>query len=201
MSGALFALRLPGVLLKAQRWARETVARSRPDARPIGDLGIPHLDRHFDHELLSSVRLIACDHVPTPPYEQWGLPASAVGHLTIVEPAGITLGAMVFVRSGLERDESLVFHELVHSIQWRSLGSRPFLTLYGLCLLRFGYDDHPLERIAYALQSRFDAGQLGDVAIRPLVERALQEDVTAFQRQSILNRIALAAARLSDRGG
>ena len=53
------------------------------------------------------------------------------------------------------RYESLHFHELVHVIQWRLLGSEKFLALYADGLERFGYRKSPLEVMAFGLQHRF----------------------------------------------
>jgi hypothetical protein len=52
-------------------------------------------------------------------------------------------------------DEELYFHELIHVIQWRLLGPERFLRLYADGLEKFGYQDSPLEKMAYHTQNEF----------------------------------------------
>lgn len=51
--------------------------------------------------------------------------------------AGITLGPLVIVRRGRERDELLLRHELVHVAQWRRHGVVGFLARYLGAYLRW----------------------------------------------------------------
>jgi hypothetical protein len=44
--------------------------------------------------------------------------------------AAMTLGRLVLVRRGHERDRALLAHELVHVRQWRELGASRFLFRY-----------------------------------------------------------------------
>lgn len=199
MRGAGLALRLPALLVRAHAWQDRQRLEHATASRSVAELGLPRLAEHFASTLLDAARVIAVEQVPTPPLEQWGLPGDVADAKTISDPAGLTLGDLIFVRRGLETDESLVFHELVHVIQWRSLGSRAFLAMYGLLLLRQGYHTHPLEETAYALQRRFDCGELHGIDVEPLVQRALQEAVSHFVRQSLMQRLALGAARWWDR--
>ena len=59
---------------------------------------------------------------------------------------------------GTASDESTHFHELVHVVQWARLGVDNFLLAYGVGLLQFGYQESPLERMAYSLQHDFERG-------------------------------------------
>jgi hypothetical protein len=68
---------------------------------------------------------------------------------------GVTYQDTFFVRAGSERD-SLYFHELVHVVQWDRLGVDNFLYAYGMGLLQHGYQQSPLEQMAYKLQARFE---------------------------------------------
>jgi len=56
-----------------------------------------------------------------------------------MDAAGITYLDTHFVRADQSRVESPHFHELIHAIQWRSLGPERFLALYADGLERFGY--------------------------------------------------------------
>jgi hypothetical protein len=59
------------------------------------------------------------------------------------------------VKSRLALVERLHFHELIHIVQWRLLGSEAFLATYAAGLEKFGYRDSPLERIAYDAEASF----------------------------------------------
>ena len=63
-----------------------------------------------------------------------------------------------FLKEDVVLRESLHFHELIHVIQWQHLGGNPFLLHYADGLLRFGYADSPMERMAYTLQNQFEEG-------------------------------------------
>jgi len=72
---------------------------------------------------------------------------------------GITFKDTFFIQQG-QASESLYFHEMVHIVQWARLGVDNFLLAYRIGLLQFGYEQSPLERMAYELQSKFDNGNL-----------------------------------------
>jgi hypothetical protein len=72
--------------------------------------------------------------------------------------AGITFKDTYFIQTG-EASESLHFHELVHVAQWKVLGVDNFLRAYGAGLVMYGYEDSPLEKMAYSLQREFDEGR------------------------------------------
>lgn len=77
------------------------------------------------------------------------------------EGSGITFKDTYFLHPDAAADESVHFHELVHVVQWQSLGPKAFLLSYAAGLLEHGYLDCPLERMAYDHQIRFDAVHRG----------------------------------------
>jgi hypothetical protein len=46
---------------------------------------------------------------------------------------------------------------LIHVIQWQSLGPERFLKTYAEGLERFGYENSPLEKMAYEAEDLFTA--------------------------------------------
>ncbi len=52
-------------------------------------------------------------------------------------------------------EEALHFHELIHVIQWRLLGPERFLVDYANGLDEFGYENSPLEKMAYDAEGSF----------------------------------------------
>lgn len=55
----------------------------------------------------------------------------------------------------------LIFHEMVHIVQYRLLGVDEFARLYVLGYLQGGYEGTPLEVCAYELDGRFIMGSVG----------------------------------------
>lgn len=178
-------------LPRARRWLRETIAAGEPNSRSVADCRFARFSSVFSPELLELTRLTAVDRVPQPPLQQWGFDDKG---LLAGDAAGITLDRMIFVRTGLDHDESLVFHELIHAIQWRTLGVDRFLALYGLLLLKPGYAANPLELMAYQLQTIFDEEETLP-NLEAVVARRAQELFEALRAQSAAHRCALSMLR------
>ena len=82
--------------------------------------------------------------------------------------AGITLLDVVLHAEPLT--ETLLFHEMVHAVQYKHLGLRGFADAYVRGFLSGGsYEEIPLEKQAYELEARFAAD--------PAVTFSVEEDV------------------------
>jgi hypothetical protein len=77
---------------------------------------------------------------------------------------GITFKDTFFLQQG-HTTEELHFHELVHVVQWARLGVDNFLLAYGIGLLS-GYEQSPLEQMAYRLQRSFELGKAPQELVR-----------------------------------
>jgi hypothetical protein len=142
-------------------------ARRRSYARVATPLEAPPRVRECcDPALLARVRVARVERIRNP------IPAR-------VRPAGMldlsTVRAMAFIDTVVIADAnqhatddpaSLLFHELVHVVQFDILGVRPFVAAYLRGWLDAGrsYLENPMEAMAFDLQARFDAGELSDVA-------------------------------------
>jgi hypothetical protein len=84
--------------------------------------------------------------------------------------AGVTYKDTFFVCNGQQRD-SLYFHELVHVVQWDRLGVDNFLLAYAVGLLQHGYEQSPLEQMAFELQARFEHQRVPENLIDLINER------------------------------
>lgn len=96
--------------------------------------------------------------------------------------SGITFKDTFFIQRGLESEESLHFHELVHVVQWARLGIHKFLLAYGLGLHAFGYERSPLETMAFGLQQEFASGR----PLSNLVQLIEQSTDTVWSRAAQL---------------
>lgn len=101
------------------------------------------------------VRLLAV-FAPIPMPENPVLRAAATQtRLLTPQTAGLTLRHGIFIRAGVWDDRRLVFHELVHTMQYERLGGIPeFLQQYLHECLTVGYPAAPLEQEAISMTAR-----------------------------------------------
>jgi hypothetical protein len=72
--------------------------------------------------------------------------------------------------------DDLLFHELVHIVQYRKLGLQEFARLYVKGFMIGGsYAEIPLERQAYALDTRFSAATHLPFSVEDEVSRAIRD--------------------------
>jgi hypothetical protein len=138
---------------KVQAWIQRTLASFEKDAQPIASMRFARLPQYFDHALLGTAKFIPIDRVPTPPLSAMGL-----GRFAAFEQGefhGITYLDRYFIKRTVLTEEALHFHELIHVIQWRLLGPERFLVAYANGLDEFGYENSPLEKMAYDAEASF----------------------------------------------
>jgi len=144
---------LPGV----KNWIEDLLEKHNSEATAVSTHGFQRLPQYFPDNLLEGTKAVTIPKVPFPPLSHFGLEEfSALENMPL---AGITYNDTFFVHERC-KTESLFFHELVHVVQWERLGVDNFLLLYGVGLMQFGYEDSPLEQMAYSLQKRFDQGNV-----------------------------------------
>ena len=143
-------------LPRLRGWIDDLVAEHAPQAVAVATLGFHRLPEYFPDVVLRDVQVVKVRRIPFPPVGVLGLPE--FGAMEQMGITGITFGGVCFVHESFA-SESNQFHELVHAIQWRTLGPDDFLLTYGAGLLQYGYARSPLETIAFDLQSQFDRGQ------------------------------------------
>ena len=141
-----------------RKWIENTLEEHGANATPVISLSFPQLNTVLPLDLLARAKVVVVNGtVPFPPLSRMGLPEFS--QMENMQMVGITYKDTFFV-SHLHKTESLHFHELVHIVQWERLGVDNFLLAYGVGLIQFGYQDSPLEKMAYSLQARFDTGTL-----------------------------------------
>ena len=151
------AQRLLQALPLVREWVEATIAHHQELAVAVNRMGYARLEDHFPDVLLERARAVILEEVPFPPLSRMGLPELAAFEAMPV--VGVTYKDVFFVQ-GARLTEGLCCHELVHVVQWDTLGVDRFLLAYGLGLLRFGYRESPLEEMAYAVQTDFEKGSL-----------------------------------------
>lgn len=153
-------------------WIDQYLEDHAAGARRVSTLGFKRLPLCFPNDLLERSKVVSVDRVPYPPVESFGLPEFAPMQQMPFD--GITFKDTFFVRRGRESEEELHFHELVHVVQWGRLGVDRFLFAYALGLHLFGYEQSPLEAMAFQLQQRFASGTLPTNLVQ-LIEQATDD--------------------------
>jgi len=149
--------RLHGALPSIRQWIDDLHAEHSSAAIAAGELGFPRLAASFPAALLDRAQAVTVARIPFPPVSNYGLPEfEAFARMPM---AGITFDRMYFVHQS-HVSEAIHFHELVHVIQWQTLGVNDFLLTYAMGLAAFGYDLSPLESIAFRMQSEFEQGRV-----------------------------------------
>jgi hypothetical protein len=158
-------------LPQVRAWIDQLLETHSANARRVSTLGFNRLASCYPVDLLERARVVSVERTPFPPVSQFGLPEFAQHQGRQFE--GITFKNTFFVVRGREF-ESLHFHELVHVVQWSRLGVDNFLLSYGLGLLQFGYEQSPLEQMAYSLQQLFERGSVPNDLVR-IIENGADE--------------------------
>jgi hypothetical protein len=137
---------------KVRAWIDELIAAHTAGSRPAADAGFLRLGDYFPNDVLQQVRVVTVEKIPFLPFEALGLHEFAlIAHMAV---DGITYRNFCFLHETMS-SESACFHQLVHALQWRTLGGR-YLSTYAAGLMRYGFARSPLEVLASDLQSAFD---------------------------------------------
>jgi hypothetical protein len=145
--------RVNAALPQVREWMDSLRAQHASASVPVARCGFPRLPQYFSRALLDDVRVVSVSKIPFPPLADYGL--REVADIVRMGLAAITFDDTIYVHQSL-KTESIHFHELVHAVQWRTLGVDRFLLTYGIGVLQHGYAHNPLEALAYDLQSQFD---------------------------------------------
>lgn len=174
VAGTVLAPFLAG---RAAAWVETQRARHRPRAERLPIEAAERLAGWFLPESLAAVRLRAVPRIDPP------APLGLLERLGVRLPLeferiwGITFVDTIVLLERVPEEERgpLLFHECVHVVQYRLLGTRGFLERYVRGWLAVGrrYRDIPLEMDAYALARRFVEEPGAPFAVEPEVARRL----------------------------
>jgi hypothetical protein len=117
--------------------------------------------RFFSRVDLERIRVLqpGLERVPNPPFYPDLKKLGFSDLIDFSKMAAITFDDVVVFHDPLT--PQLLFHELVHVVQYRLLGTDEFARLYVRGYLHSGYEGTPLEICAYQLDGRFLMGSLG----------------------------------------
>ncbi|MFX0204068.1 MAG: hypothetical protein ACFFCW_48845 [Candidatus Hodarchaeota archaeon] len=164
-------------------WIDRLLESNKENVFHIINLNFRRINQVFPSNLLERAKVVTVESkVPFPPLTQIGL--HELSGMEQMPMAGITYKDTFFVNQNCAT-ESLYFHELVHVAQWETLGVDNFLLAYGIGLIQFGYENSPLEQMAYTLQRNFEMGSIPN-GIVELIEQ--QTDAIWNQVTPLLNK-------------
>jgi hypothetical protein len=146
------------------RYIANQQRKLQPIAVPLSVSARSEMAGYFNPADLDRVRIVVTDPLPInePPF------AGIIRRLGLDFPSVALTAAITFdsvIASREPMNSSLLFHELVHVVQYRLLGVDAFARLYVHGFLAGGsYHDIPLECCAFQLEERFvTGGQVFDV--------------------------------------
>lgn len=115
--------------------------------------------RSVDLQRVRALQAGAEQRVPNPPFYSELEKLGFTGLPNFTAMAAITFDDVVVFHDPLT--PQLIFHEMVHVVQYRLLGIDEFAHFYVRGYLHSGYEGTPLEVCAYQLDGRFLMGSVG----------------------------------------
>ncbi|RMH20009.1 MAG: hypothetical protein D6701_04295 [Gemmatimonadetes bacterium] len=146
----------------AARWMRQQRDRHWDDAEPLPDITRAALKGYFEPETLARTRIRRVPIIENPAFYTAFDEAGETIPLDFRVWAAITFGDLILLSDAQvpgPPPHSVIFHEMVHVVQFGALGIDAFAEKYvrGLAQNRFNYMAIPLETVAFDLQGRFEA--------------------------------------------
>ncbi len=158
------------------RWIASQRAAYRPAAAPLPARARKGLAGCFPRRILEAARWARTRRIASPgflaDFAERGLPAPP----DFTRMAAITFADTIVVAdAGWPASEALLFHELVHVVQYDLLGVAEFTRRYvrGWAEHGFRYETIPLERHAYELQGAFERSPGAPFPVEEAVRRQL----------------------------
>ena len=134
-------------------------------AQEISEQDRVSLQPYFEPKILRLAKIELVDYIENPPFYPELMKLGIPNLIDFTQMTGITFIECILISRQISHNQrswiSLLFHEMVHVIQYYLLGPRRFAELYvmGWAQNNFDYGSIPLERQAYNLQQQFDQGE------------------------------------------
>jgi len=153
----------PAMVSQLATMVEEYINSSRkkyaPQTVPLTDAQRNTMQPFFTDSVLDSARLCLLHGIRVPNPSMYSM-AKMMGIRNL--PDFSDMAAITFVDvivSHQEFTDALLFHELVHVVQYAQMGLKEFAARYVNGFIQGGsYEEIPLEKNAYLLESRFSQG-------------------------------------------
>jgi hypothetical protein len=140
------------VIDKIEEWIRQ-VNSSHKEVRQSCSVFEERFKGFYSPDFLDTAFFVVTDEIPKPDFPE--LREEGLGDFIDMDVEGITYNDTYYVKQDAANELRLHFHELVHVVQWRELTSQGFIERYIREIRDFGYDEAPLEKMAYALDGHY----------------------------------------------
>jgi hypothetical protein len=170
-------MRVHDAIARVAGYLHDQRERFFPESRPLSEEERRIAARFFSPALLDAVRILELTHcrLENPPFYA---EAEAQGFSNLPDirhMASVTFeDVLVFHQSPADR---ILFHALVHAVQFQMLGLERYTELFVRAFLRMG--SHflvPLEAQAFALDSRFPVNGESAFSVEEEVLKCIRED-------------------------
>lgn len=167
----------PWLVQEGARWVQSQRDAHRPGARPLNDREVDALERFFGPTIMNLASIKLVPHIENPPFYAM-LVQSGISVIDFAQGGGITfIDTILISKAHTWRGPvplSLVFHELVHVVQYDLVGIDEFVSRYvrGWFAQGAQYASIPIERQAYDLQARYEAEPSTGFSVEAYVRHA-----------------------------
>ncbi len=164
---------------EGEAWVREQRKRHRSRSRALHPRTQAALAPFFGTEVLRQTRFRSVPVIENPGFFDALIAAGQPVPMDFAGAQGITFDdtLLLSTRGGVGHGppSGLLFHELVHVVQYQLLGVAGFIRRYvtGWAAEGFVYEAIPLERDAFDLQHRFEQAPQAPFCVRELVAARL----------------------------
>jgi len=134
------------------RWVDDLLAKHELSARQVANYEFHRLPQYFSPQTFAAAKCVEVDVLPKIPWDEFGL---SVPEGMDVNFEGITFRNTYFIKQGEEFREFLHFHEMVHVVQWQTLGNDLYPLIYALEAFKRNYETNVLEVMAREITDFF----------------------------------------------
>lgn len=152
------------LIQKGYKWIVEQRNFHIESAQGLSEQDIASLQPYFEPKILDLARTALVEHIENPPFYPEIAGLGIPNLIDFTDMAGITFVDCILMSSRITHDQqsrtSLLFHEMVHVVQYDLLAAKRFAELYvtGWAENGFDYRSIPLESQAYDLERQFNQG-------------------------------------------
>lgn len=176
----------PGIITQVASMVESYIENSRekyaPKAAPLSAEQHSPMQPFFPAEILDSARLLVLsgNRIQDPPFYTMARIMGIKNLPSFADTTAVTFIDVIVSHQAFSN--SLLFHELVHVVQYAQLGTKEFASRYVSGFLKAGsYAENPLEKHAFELDQRFSANPEEPFSVADEVRRWIgTEQITYF---------------------
>jgi hypothetical protein len=171
----------PAIIAQATKAVEDYILSSRKEyvgrALPLDAAQRATLEPFFPPEVLDATRfcMIGASRIEDPPFYTM---VKMMGLRNLPDFSSMT--AITFVDVVVSHEEftdALLFHELVHAVQYAQLGTTEFASRYVNGFIKGGsYEGIPLEKSAYELEARFNKDKTTAFSVADAVKQWIDDN-------------------------